>query len=187
MRRAFILPLILICACSAPVPPQARMIPVGPPPERIEFGFDKAAIEYDLLTTARVRFGEPAVRRALGSPAYLFAKHYPGMMPPPPPNAGSNWRYPDVPMSILIRANGQWLAATPSGFRRANMEAVKGIETILNDRQFWAEPEWGRPGCTDAGASIFMLKVPGRTEIIRRGVCGPAPLGERLVFQATQG
>jgi hypothetical protein len=179
----FTLGLLAACASSAPSP-QQRVIPAGPAPERIDYGFDRGAIEHDLLATARTRFGEAAVRQAFGASTYLLAKHYPGRLPPPPPGAGADWRYPDPPMAMLIKLDGSWFAAGPAGFQPAHAEAVAGIEALLADKTFWAEPEWGKPGCTHHGARLFMLKVPRRAEIIRRGVCGPAPLGERLVFHA---
>jgi hypothetical protein len=179
--------LLILQACAAAGPPAAqRVIPAGPPPERIEYGFDRAAIEYDLLTTARARFGEDAVRRALAADTYLLGKYYHGRSPPPPP-PGVPYRPPEPLMGMLFKEGGRWLAATPTGFRPAEAEAAAGIETILADRAFWAEPEWGPPGCTHAGASLLMFKVPRRREFVRRGVCGPAPLGERLVFHAVRG
>jgi hypothetical protein len=180
-------PLLLACllaGCVAADPPAAeRAIPAGPPPERIDYGFDRAAIEYDLLTTARARFGEAAVRRALAAESYLLAKHYHGRMPPPPP-PGTPWRAAEPLMAMLVKEGGRWLAAAPEGFRPARSEPAAAIDDVLAARAFWAEPEWGQPGCTHPGASIYMLKVPLRPEIVRRGVCGPAPLGERLVFHA---
>ncbi|HXH53608.1 MAG TPA: hypothetical protein VNH53_09315 [Sphingomicrobium sp.] len=182
-----LLPLVLAAlpACTAvPAAPVERIIPAEPPPERIEWGFDKEATEYALLTSARAEFGETAVLRALAARTYLITKHYPGMRPPPPPDAGPNWRYPEPPTAMLIRESGGWLAATATGFRAARAEAVARIEAILADRAFWAEPEWAQPGCTDSGASLLMLKVPGRAEIIRRPSCGETGRGEKLVFAA---
>jgi hypothetical protein len=178
-----VLALLFLQACAAAVPQAAeRVIPAGPPPASIDYGFDRAKIEHDLLATARARFGEGAVRRALAAETYLLAKYYHGRSPPPPPGAISR---PIEPlMGMLVKEGGRWLAATPTGFRQARTEAIGGIETILADRAFWAEPEWGPPGCTHSGASLFMMKAPPRREIVRRGVCGPAPLGERLVFHA---
>lgn len=175
---------MLLAGCAAVVPPAAeRAIPTGPPPERIEHGFDKAAIEYDLLTTARARFGEATVRRALAAETYLLAKHYHGrMLPPPPP--GTPWRASEPLMAMLVKEGGRWLTATPTGFRPAEEEPARAIDEIIASLAFWGEPEWGQPGCTHSGANIFMLKVPMRDEIIRRGVCGPAPLGARLVLHA---
>jgi hypothetical protein len=182
-----VLALLFLQGCAAAVPQGAeRVIPAGLPPTSINYGFDPAAIQYDLLTSARARFGEDAVRRALAAETYLLAKHYHGRSPPPPP-PGTPYRPLEPRMGMLVKEGGRWLAATPTGFGPAQAEAVAGIETILADRAFWAEPEWGQPGCTHSGASIFMLKAPRRDEIVRRGVCGPAPLGERLVFHAAAG
>jgi hypothetical protein len=175
---------MVIAGCATATPPaRERVIPAGPPPEKIEYGFDKAAIEYDLLTSARVQFGEAAIRRALATETYLLAKHYHGRMPPPPP-PGTPWLPSEPLVAMLIRENGRWLLATTDGWRAAESGAAADIEAILADSAFWAEPEWGQSGCTHSGASIFLLKVPNRPEIVRRGVCGPAQRGERLVLLA---
>ena len=125
------------------------------------------------------------MREALNAPHYLSAKYYPDMVPPPPPDAAPGWRYPEFPIALLMKGSGgEWVVVTPDGFRPARSGETRGIEAFVTDRAFWAEPEWGPPGCTDDGASIFMLKVPDRKEIIRREICGAAPLRERLVHHA---
>jgi hypothetical protein len=184
MRWQTVLGCLCIAGCAAATPPATeRVIPTGPPPEQIDYGFDRTAIEYDLLASVRARFGEPTVRRALQAETYLLAKHYPGWMPPPPP-AGTPWQRSEPLVAMLVKENGHWLVALPDGWRIADASRAADIETILNDPAFWAEPEWGQPGCTHFGASIFILKVPDRPEIVRRGVCGPAQRGERLVLLA---
>jgi hypothetical protein len=149
----------------------------------IQSGYRPAEFEHDLLATARDRFGEANVRRALAAPTYVFAKFYHGMLPPPQP--GDPPYKP--PMALLMRENGQWFAATATGFRPATANAVPKLEALLADRAFWATPNWTGPGCTDAGASLLMLKVPNRAEIIRHGTCGdtqPTEYFVRLALEA---
>jgi hypothetical protein len=133
-------PLLLGClflaGCTTALPPTAgRVIPSGPPLERVDYGFERAAVESDLLTTARAYFGEAAVRRALAAEVYLLAKYYHGRMPPPPP-PGTPWSAPKPPMGMLVKEGGRWFAATPTEFRPAQLEAVAGIEAILANRSF---------------------------------------------------
>ena len=179
------LPLTAISICAlagcatavAPVPSAQRVIPSGPPPAILQPGYRPAEFEHDLLATARDRFGEANVRRALAAPTYLFAKFYHGMLPPPRP--GDPPYAP--PMALLMRENGQWFAATASGYRPAKAESVAKLEAQLADRAFWAAPNWTGPRCTDAGASLLMLKVPNRPEIIRHGTCGETQPTDYLV------
>ena len=149
----------------------------------IQHGYRPAEFQYDLLATARDRFGEANVRRALAAPTYVFAKFYHGMLPPPRPGDPPY----SPPMALLMRENGQWFAATSAGFRPAKAETVAKLDALLADRAFWATPNWTGPGCTDAGASLLMLKVPNRAEIIRHGTCGetqPTEYFVRLALEA---
>jgi hypothetical protein len=167
-----------LCACAPAVPvvqPEAA-------PEAIPPGFDPERVRSDLETTARQRFGDALTDRALASPTYLFSKHYVGLAPPPIVQADGSFKYPDPPMAMLIREKNQWLAATPSGFRPAKPNKAAAIDAILGDWAFWAEPAWAQPGCTDAGGSLLMLKVPQRARIVRQGACGATQRTERLVF-----
>ena len=188
MRRFALFAVTLLCsACTAhPDAPlaAARVLPSAAPDRQTGVQFVRQTTEQDLLWSAKQRFGEAMVRRALGASIYIFAKHYQGMLPPPPPNAGPDWRYPEPPVAILISENGQWLAATPDGFRQARPDKTPEVERILADPVFWAEPEWAPPGCTDAGASLLLIRVPRKSEIVRSATCGSTGRSEALVFHA---
>ena len=142
--------------------------------------------EQDLLWSAQQIFGEQLVRRALAANAYIFAKHYQGMLPPPPPGAGPNWKYPEPPTALLFVENGLWLAATRDGIRQARADKVQEIRQILSGEKFWKEPVWAPPGCTDAGASLLLLKIPGRPEVVRSASCGATGGSEAIVFRALE-
>jgi hypothetical protein len=142
--------------------------------------------EQDLLWSALQRFGEPLVRRALSADAYIFAKHYPGMMPPPPPGAGPDWKYPEPPTAVLFVENGTWVTATREGARQARAANVQTIRQVLSAQKFWGEPVWAPPGCTDAGASLLLLKIPGRPEVVRSASCGGTGASESIVFAALE-
>jgi hypothetical protein len=144
--------------------------------------FDAERVRGDLETTARARFGDALTDRALASAAYLFSKHYMGLPPPPVLQPDGSYKDPEPPMAMLIRENGQWLAATATGFRAANPAKAEEIDALLADPAFWAEPAWAQPGCTDAGGSLMMLKVPRRAPVVRQGACGATKRTERLVF-----
>jgi hypothetical protein len=105
-----------------------------------------------------------------------------GLPPPPVLQPDGTYKDPEPAMAMLIRENGQWLAATANGFRPANVEKAAAIDAVLADPAFWAEPAWSQPGCTDAGGSLLMLKVPQRAPAIRQGACGATQRTERLVF-----
>jgi hypothetical protein len=190
MKLIALLPVaFLLSACTA-VPPQAspamRELPSGPPLQQNDITFIRQTTEQDLLWSAKQRFGEAAVRRALAAPSYIFAKHYPGMMPPPPPGAGPGWKYPDPPVAILVRENGQWLVATTEGFRQARPDKIAEIESVLAEESFWAGPVWAPPGCTDSGGSLLLAKIPARRELVRSANCGITGRSETLVFRALE-
>ncbi len=173
-------------ACVHNAAPSAtRAIPRGPEPEQLEAGFDKVAIERDLLLTARNRLEEATIRRALAADSYIFAKYYPGMMPPPPAGIPHDWK-PKFPFVLLFKEDGRWLAATAGGMRAANPAAIAKVEAALSDAAFWKQPSWTPPRCTDAGASLLLIKVQGRSETLRRGSCGETELTQRLVLAALE-
>lgn len=186
MKPLLVLALLLGgCAPQVATPdPASRLIPTGAEPDRTEWAFDQAIAERDLLVTARARLGEATVRRALAAHAYIFAKSYAGMLPPPPPDAGPDWRYPLPPFTLLFHENGQWMVARNADIRPARPAPIAEIRAILADKAFWRQPQAAGPGCTDAGASLVMLKMPGRAEAIRRGTCGETELTQRLVSLA---
>ncbi len=183
MKRALILAAaaaaLAACAPFAPVVPEER-------PESIDPGFEPARVRTDLETTARKRFGNAMTDRALASRTYFFSKHYMGLAPPPIVQPDGSYKYPDPPMAMLVREDGRWLAATDTGFRPAKPDKAAAIDAILADAAFWAEPAWAQPGCTDAGGSLLMLKVPARERIVRQGACGATQRTERLVFLALE-
>lgn len=184
MKRCLPFVFLAAAACTQTgSSPATRIPPAGAEPEQLEAGFDRAVIERDILLTARSRVGEAAIRRALAADSYIFAKYYPGMMPPPPPGMPPNWR-PRFPFALLFEENGRWLVATPSGVRPAEPAALAKVQAALADTKFWAQPNWTPPRCTDAGASILLIKAAGRSETLRRGSCGETELTQRLVLAA---
>jgi hypothetical protein len=96
-----------------------------------------------------------------------------------------DWR-PKFPFVLLFEEKGQWLAATPSGVRPANPAAMGKVQATLSESRFWTQPSWTPPRCTDAGASILLIKVKGRKEALRRGSCGETELTQRLVLAAIE-
>ncbi len=184
MKWSLLLPVAFLVSCAptiAPVPPEARVIPAGPSTNSFNWTDDMPTVERELLATARERFGEAAVRRALGAPTYLFAKYYHGMLPPPPPGGAPPYK---PPMALLIRENGQWLAATDQGFRPARADITPQLDALLASPNFWAVSTTTGPPCPDAGASLLLLKVPSRPETVRTGTCGATQPNERLVMLA---
>jgi hypothetical protein len=177
--KAVPLALLLLAAC-APVPPPP------PPPGTLSGAegpaFDAAKTRQDLESSARTQFGDASTDEALAAPAFLIAKRYAGMLPPPPPGAGADYRYPDPPAFILVRRDGRWLAAQKGGgFVSLAADKAARLDAALADPGYWKEPVWAPPGCTDAGASLVWLKLPGRPAQVRSGTCGATERTERLV------
>jgi hypothetical protein len=170
------------------VDPQLRELPTSAPTQQQRMNADlvRQTSEQDLLWSARQRFGDQLIRRALAADAYIFAKHYQGMLPPPPPGAGPDWKYPDPPTAVLFVENGTWLFALPGGVRQARPDKVRKIREVLSGHKFWNEPVWAPPGCTDAGASLLMLRIPGRPEVVRSASCGATGGSEAIVFRALE-
>ena len=129
-----------------------------------------ATVRQDLIATARERFGSAAVERALKSPTFLFVKRFAGMVPPPPPGADLNWR-PPTPSALLIKDEGQWLiAVSGGGWREAKAPVADELDLLLGEQRFWSEPSY-IPPCPDFGASLVLLKVPTRREVVRTSTC----------------
>ncbi|HEY8593513.1 MAG TPA: hypothetical protein VIL42_11725 [Sphingomicrobium sp.] len=161
------------CATVDPdAPPPPDPIPSVRPAEVLQPGFDPAFARSDLLATARERFGEAAVQRALASSTYLFAKRFYGMVPPPPPGAGADWRAP-TPTALLIREGGQWLFATADGWRPAKADVAADIDRRIAEARLWSEQAY-TPPCPDFGANLLLLKVPGKAETVRQSLCSGA-------------
>ena len=169
-----------LAACAVPPETVAPRAYGDRPLEVLPTGFDAALVRSDLLATAREHYGAAAVERALSSPGQLVVKRFAGMAPPPPPGAGPDWR-PPTPSALLVRENNGWQVATETGWRAARSEAAAELDTLLADPRFWSEPAYVPP-CPDAGASLLLLKLPGRAEAVRNSTC--TSLAERLVSAA---
>jgi hypothetical protein len=98
----------------------------------------------------------------------------------------ADWR-PKFPFALLFEENGRWHAAEHSGVRTANPAAITAIKAAVADPGFWAQPSSTPPRCTDAGASILLIKLRGRGETLLRGSCGETELTQRLVLAALEG
>ena len=179
MKKRLSIVLAFALAACAPAVPVAQPAET---PEAIPPGFVPERVRSDLETTARQRFGNALTDQALASPTYLLSKHYMGLAPPPVLQPDGSYKEREPPMAMLIRENGRWMAATPGGWRPAKAEQAAAIDAMIADAAFWAEPAWAQPGCTDAGGSLLMLKVPQRARIVRQGACGATQRTERLVF-----
>jgi hypothetical protein len=177
-----LIPFLLIACMTAcaPAPPPGVPAATDRPRDVLPAGFDQALVRSDLIATSRARYGAAAVERALAAPAHLVVKRFAGMPPPPPPGAGPGWQAP-TPSAMLVRENGRWMAAVEGGWRPARAEAATELDGLLADPRFWAEPPYVPP-CPDAGASLLLLKVPGRRETVRNSTC--TSLAERVVSAA---
>ena len=162
---------LALAGCVAEAPP-ADQPPPGRPLETLPAGARLQQVETDLLDTARKRFGDAALTRALAAPTHLIVKRFVGMAPPPPPGAGADWR-PPTPNALVIREEGKWYAATDGGWRPASEAAIAELEPILASEAFRSESATV-PACPDFGASNLLLKAPGRARIVRSHQCSSA-------------
>jgi hypothetical protein len=160
----------LLAGCVAPEP--APVDPNRRPLETLPAGAGLGEIEADLLATARARYGDGRIDRALAMPDHLIAKRFAGMAPPPPPGAGADWR-PPTPSALLTRQGERWLVAAPDGWRDANPEAAAELDTLLASAEFWNEAGTV-PACPDFGASNLLLKRPGKARLVRSHQCSSA-------------
>lgn len=143
-------------------------------------GADLSLAGQDLITTASERFGSTALSQAQAAPTYLIAKRFVGMAPPPPQGAGPNW-VPPTPTALLMRQPDGWMVATATGWRAAKADAAAELDRIFSNPQFWSESAY-IPPCPDYGASVLLLKVPGRAETVRKSTC--SSVAEKAVFAA---
>ncbi len=177
-------PLLLVMAglasCTAARPSVAPEPAIGRPLDTLPGGADLALVRDDLVSTAADRFGRQALDQALAGPAYLIAKRFAGMSPPPPPGAGPDW-VPPTPAALLLRRPEGWRVATGDGWRPAKPDAAAELDRVLADPSFWREPA-AIPPCPDYGASLLLLKVPGRAATTRRSSC--TSVAEKAVFAA---
>ena len=169
-KRLILLALAALSGCVAAEP--ASVDPDRRPLDTLPANARLSEVEADLLATARERYGDARIDRALAMPDHLIVKRFAGMAPPPPPGAGADWR-PPTPSALLTKQSGRWLVATPDGWREANREATAEIDALLATEDFWNESA-SVPACPDFGASNLLLKVPSRARIVRSHQCTSA-------------
>jgi hypothetical protein len=163
-------PALLIAGLAgcAVVPPAAE--PVASTGRDMQpAGARLAEVEADLLATARERFGQAALDRALGAQTYLIVKRFVGFPPPPPPGAPPDWR-PTPAAGMLIKEGQQWLVATAEGWRQAQPEAAARLDALLASQAFWNEPAL-IPACPDYGSANLLLKAPRHARAVRSALC----------------
>ena len=182
LRPAAATVLLAGLASCAPVPPVAAPVEAtaARPLDTLPAGADLALVRQDLLATAATPFGAKALDEALASPAFLIAKRFAGMPPPPPPGAGPDWR-PPTPTALLVKRPEGWMVATAAGWRPANGDAAVELDQVLADPRFWKEPAY-IPPCPDYGASLLLLKVPGKAQTVRNSAC--TSVAEKAVLAA---
>jgi hypothetical protein len=180
MIRWWSFPIVLSLAACTVASPRAADIPKGRSLDSLPAGANLTLARQDLIATASERFGTAALSQARVAPAYLVAKRFQGMAPPPPPDAGPDW-VPPSPAALLRRKADSWMVATATGWRPANANAAAELDRVFSNPQFWTEPAYVPP-CPDYGASLLLLKLPGRGETVRKSTC--TSLAEKAVFAA---
>lgn len=172
--------LALAACTAAPAPTPDMTLPPHRPLDSLPGDADLGLVRTDLVATAADRFGSAAVQEAFAAPTYLIAKRFIGMAPPPPPGADARWVAPTPTALMRKNANG-WMIATEHGWRQAKIDAAAEIEQVIADPAFWGEEPANLP-CPDYGASLLLLKVPGKAETVRNSRC--TSIGEIAVLAA---
>jgi hypothetical protein len=175
MKWLALLALGTLAACSTvPAAPVER--PMDTP-----VTLDLAEVRKDLESGAEAKFGEVAFNRLRAASTSIIAKRYFGLAPPPVLQPDGSYKDPEPPIALLVRENGQWLTATPTGWRPVAAPASTALDQALADPAFWKEPAFAPPTCTDAGASRLLLRYPNRPLTVRQGACGATARTEHLV------
>lgn len=164
--------LVTIAACTtaAPAPEAAsQTIVTGQRPlQTLPAQADLREVRKDLLATAADRFGQDRLAEALAAPTHLIAKRFAGMLPPPPPGQSTPDYVP--PAALMMKSAQGWMIAAPTGWRPAKADQAAEIDRLIADPALWAEPATNFP-CPDYGASLLMLKIPGKATIVRKSGC----------------
>jgi hypothetical protein len=177
-----VLPLLLVgCVANSPTARSASDSSAEAAP-----AFDPDLVRRDLEASADARFGEPLTEQAVAGDTFLIAKHYFGLAPPPELQPDGSYRDREPPVALLVKEEGRWQAARPgsNGFQPIAPDKAATLDRLVSDEALWSEPDHARAGCTDAGASLLWLKMPGRPVLVRRGACGATARTERLIFAA---
>lgn len=154
---------------TVPGPAPAKLASNARPLDTLPSGADLQLVRQDLLATAVNRFGSGLLAEARAAPTHLMVKRFVGMAPPPPPGASGSWR-PVPAAALLARRAGGWSVATGTGWRPVNAELGAELDRAVADPAFWSEPAF-TPPCPDFGASLALLKAPGRAETVRNSTC----------------
>jgi len=168
--RLSVLALLALTSCTDAFPPAvARHGVNGRPLDSLPPEADLTLVRQDLLATASARLGAKALSEARAAPAHLIAKRFVGMAPPPPAGAGPDW-VPPTPTALLMRRPDGWMVATGSGWRRAEPDVSAELDQLFADQRFWSEAAY-IPPCPDYGASLLLVKIPGKAETVRKSSC----------------
>ena len=181
---AFVLVTIAACTTATPAPEAASQTIVADqrPLRSLPADAGLRDVRNDLLATAGDRFGQERLAEALAAPTHLIAKRFAGMLPPPPPGEATPEYVP--PAALMMKTAQGWMVATASGWRPATPEHSAEIDRLIADPAFWAEPATDMP-CPDYGASLLLLKVPGKANIVRKSGC--PNLADKAVAAAING
>lgn len=164
----FVLATIAACSAATPAPESGTLIAAERPLQSPPAAAGPREIRKDLLATTAERFGRERLAEVLAAPSHLIAKRFASMLPPPPPGEAALNHVP--PAALMMKTAQGWVIATPAGWRPAKPEAAATIDRVIGDPAFWTEPATSPP-CAGYGASLLMLKVPGKAETVRQSSC----------------
>lgn len=183
MNKALTLLLCFVGSCAAP--PAA--VPARQQPAAGDtVSSEGERVRHDLESSVRSKFGDKLAAEGLSAPTFILAKRYVGL-PRPILQPDGAYRFAEPPVAMLVRRGGVWLAAKVDGtFAPVPPENAAGINAVVNDPAFSAEPSFTPPTCTDAGGDLLWLNAEGRPATVRQSACGSAARTERLVLLALE-
>jgi hypothetical protein len=80
-----------------------------------------------------------------------------------------------------VKRAGVWFAASANGWRPVDSAAALKLDEVLGDGRFWSEPAY-IPPCPDYGASLLLVKVPGKAAATKKSTC--TSVADKAVFAA---
>ena len=194
MRSVTIALLFLVAGCVAAPAPEisADSSTPGPPPPpapparpartaRLDppiAGYQPDRIREEVERNVAERLGAEALRLAASAATSIMVSHHQGL-PRPVQNPDGSWGYDPPGANAMVLGSAGWIGWSGQAQRPVAAARAAEIDRIFADPRFWAEPDYVRPTCTDAGARRMVIRHRGRTAV-RQQSCAGRGLTNRL-------
>ena len=141
-------------------------------------GFDPARVEAEVKRDVEARLGREAVAATLAAPASVMVTFHQGL-PRPIQRPDGSFGYEGPGAGAAHRTSQGWVGWSGGSRRLLPAAASAELDSILAGQAFWGEPDFVRPGCTDAGARRMVVRHVAR-RTVRQQSCGGIGLTGRL-------